>query len=115
MVTPLKERTINLKPAILSQLGYGKDNAIKSKVIARRLELKDDRQVRIAIRELIHDGEPIASSVNPPYGYFIATDRAEAEEYISVTRSRIIEDCKRLRDFRRASREVLIPEQLVLI
>ena len=108
----------NLTPfqqAILLQLGHGKSQAVRGSTIAQRLNFKDDRQVRIAIREMIAEGVPIASTTHPPYGYFIIQGKEEAEEYIGVTRHRIIQDCLRLRDFKRASRKERVPEQLAMI
>ena len=95
-------------------LGYGRKNARTGKELAKLLGFTDDRLIRIAIRELIAEGLPIASSVQQPYGYYIAISYQEAQEYMRVLRSRLVEDAYRRRDFKLAARTVLQPEQPVL-
>lgn len=93
----------------------GINSSTKSKELARRCRATD-RKVRLAIRELIADGIPIASSTNGRTGgYFIAKTGQEAKDYMGKLRHRIIEDCRRLRDFKRAARPLLNPGQLPLI
>ena len=104
-----------LKLAILNQLSKGRNKAIKGNLIAKRLGLRNDRGIRLAIRELIRDGIPVASSVKPPLGFFIAETKEEAEEYKAVLKGRLVEDAYRRRDFKRAARKLIRPEQLVLI
>jgi len=104
-----------LKTQIRSLLRHGKENAITGKSLARILGFRDDRVIRQAIRELIADRVPIASSVNPPYGYYIASSPDEATEYMKVLRSRLVEDAYRRRDFKRASRVILDPHQMILL
>ena len=74
-----------------------------------------ERRARLIIRELIEDGYPIASSVKPPYGYFIAQTREEVREYADGLKARGIEDIIRRRDFLRASRAILQPEQMKMV
>lgn len=81
----------------------GHSKAIKGLRIARLLGLRDDRQVRSAIRDLIADGEPIAAAVQKPFGYFLIEDLEEAREYRESLRSRIIKLCIRLREFKRGA------------
>ena len=83
---------------------------IQSSAIARNSAIPE-RKVRRIIRELIKE-YPIASSVKPPYGYFLAQNRQEVENYAQSLRDRLIEDAKRRRDFIRASHKILHPEQL---
>jgi len=64
------------------------------------------------IRDLIKEGHPIASSTSHPVGYYIAETREEVETYARSIRRRLIEDALRRRDFIRASRKILQPEQL---
>ena len=94
----------------------GRAHAITGRELAFMLEQKDDRRVRLVIRELITDGLPIASSTEPPYGYFIVATRQEVEQYAGSIKSRLIEDAIRRRDFRRAADQYLTPaEQGILI
>jgi len=97
------ETEVNLKQEVLRQLRQGQSHAIKGQVIAERLGFKNDRAVRLAIRELIASGVPIASSVKEPQGYYIAETHQEALEYMAGLRSRLIEDALRRRDFKLAS------------
>ena len=104
-----------LKHAIVSNLKRGKTNALPGRILAQRLGFKNDRQIRLAIRELIADGKPIASSVRPPLGYFIADSGEEAIEYMKVLKSRLVNDAYRRRDFKLAARNILDPYQLGLL
>lgn len=89
--------------AVMQHLHRGRALAIKGYEIARRLGYKDDRLVRIAIRQLIADGVPVASSVQEPQGYYIVESYQEALAYMAVLRSRLIEDALRRRDFKLAA------------
>lgn len=109
------ETKTDLQEAIVSELKRGKLNALPGRLLAQRLGFKDDRQIRLAIRELIAKGYPIASSVSPPMGFFIAQDRKEAERYLSDLKGRLVEDAYRRRDFKIAARAVIQPEQLEMI
>ena len=102
-----------IQTQILNQLKPGKHSAVPGRVLANRLGFKNDRAVRLEIRELIRTGHPIASSVNPPYGYYMAATTEEIEEYLRVMRTRLVEDAYRRRDFKNASRKLYEPgEQL---
>ncbi len=87
----------------------GKERAITGRELAYLVRHRDDRQVRIVIRRLIADGLSIASSTERPGGYYIAITRQEAEEYIAVMRSRLIQDALRIRDFKRNAKRYLEP------
>ena len=87
----------------------GRSRAITGRELATMVGHKDDRSVRQAIRELIREGVAIASSTEPPAGYFIVITRQEAEQYAGSIRSRLIEDAIRRRDFRRAADQFLTP------
>lgn len=113
-MTIATETKENLKDAILHQLHRGRLNALPGRLLAQRLGFRDDRQIRLAIRELIAEGYPIASSVSPPMGFFIAESKKEAEQYLSDLKGRLVEDAYRRRDFKIAARAVLQPEQLAM-
>ncbi len=76
--------------------------AITSLSLAKLLD-STDRKVRLGIRELISRGYPIASTVRPPYGYFIVANRQEADDYMRNLKSRLIEDALRRADFKKAA------------
>ena len=103
------------KVRVRELLGIGKAKARTGKELASVLGLRDDRFVRHAIRELIADKVPVASSVAPPYGYFIANSLEEATVYEKNLKSRLVEDAYRLRDFKFAVRATLQPCQLPLL
>jgi len=94
-----------LKQPILQfiQIHKGRANAVRGSEIASFLGQKNDRYIRLIIRDLIAEGYPIASSVQNPYGYFLVKDREEATEYQQSLKNRLIEDAIRLRDFRRSA------------
>jgi len=93
---------IDIQREVLKILEYhqGRENAIKGQVIASRLGHKNDRAVRLAIRELIASGVPVASSVQEPQGFFIAETYQEALDYMRSLRERLISDAVRRRDFK---------------
>jgi hypothetical protein len=74
------------------------------------------RVIRKKIRELIIDDKiPIASSMNPPAGYFIAKQDARADHYAAQLKSRIFAISERLSAFEHATAKqiqlLLIPSQ----
>ena len=104
-----------MKSMVRACIFHGSGKARKSKAIANVIMLPE-RVVRSEIRELIADGIPIASSTDGKTGgYFIAETKLEAEDYIGKLRHRIIEDCLRLRDFKRASKVLRNPNQMYLL
>lgn len=104
-----------LKQEVRFLLRTGKENARTGKDMAKVLGFKDDRLVRLTIRELIADGVPIISSVHPPYGYYIADNPEEITEHLGELRHRALEVLGRYRDLKLASREILQPHQMALI
>ena len=104
----------SVKQLLANHQGRGK--AIKGAEIALLLGQKDDRFIRLCIRDLIADGCPVASSVQKPYGYFLVENRAEADKYRQTLKNRLIEDALRLRDFKRgAGCKLNVVKQGVLI
>ena len=101
-----------LKQQVLEQLRLGRTNAIPAKILASRLGFQNDRQIRYAIRQLISDGIPVASSVVSPVGFFVAETKEEVALYAATIKSRLIEDAYRRRDFLRASLNIRQPEQM---
>ena len=104
-----------LKAEVRSLLRYGKKNARKGQEIAKTLGFKNDRVIRHAIRDMIAEGLPIASSVNPPFGYYIASSLDEVTDYMKVLKGRLVQDAYRRRDFKVAARKILQPSQLALL
>ena len=104
-----------LKFQVFKQLQRGRYKAIPGNLLAKRLGYKNDRAIRIAIRGLIADGIPVASSVIPPVGFFIAETREEVRQYIANIKSRLVEDAYRRRDFLRAAKKIVQPEQMRLL
>ena len=104
----------DLKSILLRHEGHAR--AITGRELAAMVGQRDDRQVRLAIRDLITDGLPVASSTEIVPGYFVVSTRQEAEQYAGSIRSRLISDAVRRRDFRRAADQYLTPaEQGILI
>ena len=103
-----------LKTQVLESLKGGHRNALTGKLLATRLGFRNDRQIRLAIRGLIKDGYPVASSVVPPLGFFIAETKDEVNLYAANLKSRLIEIALHRRDLLRATREIRQPEQMKL-
>lgn len=103
-----------LRAEVHDLLRYGRKNARPGKEFADLLGFSNDRSVRQAIRFLIAEGVPIASSVTRPHGYFIVNSQDEATDYLKVLKSRLVNDAYRRRDFQRAAREILHPSQMEL-
>ncbi len=99
---------------VLGQLKLGHKHAIPGHLLAKRLELKNDRGIRVAIRSLLEQRHPILSSVRPPMGYFIAETQAEVKECLETLQKRLLEDARRKRDIRLSGEKLLQPEQLKL-
>lgn len=112
-IIPARDRP-KLRKEVMSALGYGRKAAITGKDLASRLGYRDDRLIRVMIRELIAEGVPIASSVSEPMGFFIVKTDEEAANYIRGLKDRIKEDESRLRDFEAAVASFSPPEQLAL-
>jgi len=103
------EEMARLVPKLLEILPSGKENAVTGKELAMRFGMTDDRKIRVAIRELIARGVPVASSVSEPFGYYRCAHEFEAAAYLGNLEARIREDEARLRDFRTACRESNFP------
>jgi len=104
-----------LKTQVLESLRIGHGKALTGKLLATRLGFHTDRAIRMAIRELIKDGYPVAASVVPPLGFFIAETKDEVDSYAANIKSRLVEDAYRRRDFLRASLNIKQPEQMRLM
>ena len=104
MITAAALPTVNLKQElcriILNHVGHSM--AITSRELSV-ITGYPDRAIRLVIRDLIAEGMPIASSTEPPMGYFIASTWEEANHYADTVKGRLIEDAKRRRDFRRSA------------
>ncbi len=102
-------------PTVDDVLMVGEANARKAKDIGAITGLTV-RGVTLAVRELIKEGVPVASSKDSVSGgYYITETREEALGQIHYLRSHIIELAKRMRDYKRASRTIRQPGQLVLL
>lgn len=80
----------------------GSYNPITAKELSNSLK-KDERLIRLLIRELISDGIPVASNTQPPPGYFLISNFHEARRYADSIKSRLIEDALRRRDFNKSA------------
>ncbi len=100
------DNSIKLRLKAILSNHEGKDNAIKRRELRQILNYKDDRQMRIMIRELISEGLPVISTTS---GYYIPLNQQEAIDGIAFLRSYLIEDAKRIRDLKRACSLWLTP------
>ena len=109
---PTTRENIRFRAGILAALRVGRANAVTGNSLAWAFREPDDRKIRAVIRELIHEGHPIASAVSEPMGYYLVANADEAFDYIRTLQDRIKEDEARLADFQAAVKEMKIPEQL---
>lgn len=109
-LTPREARELPPKVLTILRAHVGMENAIFADEIAQQCNYRDDRKIRIAIRELIRQGHVIASdTVN---GYCIARTREEAEATLAITKSRALEDFDRCKDLASAmERKFGVPYQ----
>ena len=99
----MKSKT--LRDGILEHLKSGRENAITGRELANRLGERDTRNIRDEIAKLVHDGIPIASTMEgEPKGYFIIKNHEEAKRYMASETSRINHMAQRLRDFQSAAK-----------
>lgn len=111
---PLKDRQ-EFKRRLLMALGKGRKQALKGSILADQCGYDadgSDRMTRKMIALLIEEGYPIASTTGQPPGFFIAETKEEVKKYAGGLRGRLVEDAIRRRNFLRASRGILQPEQL---
>lgn len=109
-------KTAHLNTKEMEQMLWGVLSAslkpITGKALARMLNISV-RTTRKLIRDMIAQGYQIASSMEPPYGYFVPKTSEERRKYSRQLKSRIREIAKRLRDFDKITAEKI--EQLVLV
>ena len=104
-----------LKEQVLHELHTGRSKAIPGRVLAHRLGFKTDRQIRLAIRELVEDGIPVIGRSAKPRGYYIADNIAEIQAQREVLKGYIIELAKHMRDLKYTIRTLQHEKQLVLM
>ena len=103
------ELKVRVKNVLLRHEGEAR--AITGRELASIFKQRDDRRVRLAIRELRADGLPVAANTESPAGYFVIASRKEAERYALSIRNRLIKDAIRRRDFRRTADQYLTPAE----
>lgn len=72
---------------ILDAIPYGSKNAVRASTLEKITGI-DSRLVRKEIHQMRLHEKLIASSTQPPYGYFIPLTVAEKEHYFNQIRSR---------------------------
>ena len=115
MATAVESPVIAVLSELPHILGIGRENAMTGATLAARFGHRSDRAVRLAIRQLIDEGLPVASETTAPAGFFIANTQEEVDTYAKALRARLIEDAKRRRDFLRAAKNIKLPGQLPLM
>lgn len=91
-----------LVPKLMEIIPTGRANAVTGRELATRFGMSDDRKIRVAIRDLIARGVPVASSVSEPCGYYKCAHEFEAASYLKNLEAMVKEDQARIRDFRTA-------------
>jgi len=85
---------------IIMESCKGRNNAITRRELKQRLGYNNDRQLRLTIAELRHEGLPILFATQSPAGYYTASNYNEIQEGIRAMRSYLIEEAKVIRDFK---------------
>lgn len=81
------------------QLSVGKRNALPGKLLAQRLGVKDTREIRLIINELIAKGLPVIGGQS---GYYIADSAQDCQENIDTLESYIKMTAIHRRNLKRA-------------
>jgi len=115
-LTPVEESELPVRVMEILRRCSRDRRAITGARIARQLGYRNDRKVRVTIRQLIADGQPIVASVSSPFGYRLIASRDEAEAYLKTLRSRAVKTFERLRDVQRAAEKNFgVPHQPLLL
>jgi hypothetical protein len=80
----------------------GRRNAITRRELRQILEIPNsqDRQLRLLIADLRHEGIPILMNTQPPAGYYLPESLVELKEGMNNMRQYIIQECLILRDLK---------------
>ncbi len=80
---------------VLDCIPLGRQNAIKSKAIARRLNVKDIRQVTLAVQILRTKYRlPVGASMIEPFGYYMISNFQEYQESLNTFTHSALESLK---------------------
>jgi hypothetical protein len=85
---------------LLKKDHQGQDRAIKIRDLVdyfRPLHT-NDREIRDTLRQLNHEGYPVLTSTNPPYGVYYAQTQDEINEYRANLVSRLTSLKERIED-----------------
>lgn len=78
---------------VFEYLGRGRAAAKTGKELCRLLDLTP-RELTATIERERKEGHPICAAVQQPYGYYLAADMEEMENYCRSLAHRIAEMCK---------------------
>lgn len=96
-----------LKQSVLQHLSKGREKAISKDSLCQHLDLKDDREMRIAIKELRHERHLIGLSLKKPTGYFIIETVEELLNCMKTLRNYCVEAALTRRDLKVAGKDLL--------
>lgn len=100
--TLTKEQLTEIEIRVLNHLEYGHNNAMSLKNLCLRTGIKE-RKLRMAIESLRRQGWAILIPFKKPWGYFLATDQKELDDYVHYMRSRLVQEYKTFRIVRKAT------------
>lgn len=88
----------------IMQYHIGRKNTITRKEILDLMFLKptdaNQRQLRLVMAELRHDGFPLLFATETPSGFYLPSNLSELEEGLNKVRSYIKTECIALRDLK---------------
>ena len=97
-----KEQLTEIEIRVLNHLEYGHNNAMSLKNLCLRTGIKE-RKLRMAIESLRRQGWSVLIPPSAPFGYFLAENQQELDEYIAYMKHRIIEEYKTYRIVRKTT------------
>lgn len=106
--------TDDLKARVLASLPRGKHNAITGKELAKQLDERGTRKIRLCIEQLRKEQKGVCSSNHEPYGYYLPASREECDETIKVMKyGYLVEINQRIHDLE-AARDAMFPQMKML-
>jgi len=97
-----KDELTELEIKILNHLEVGHNNAIPLKNLCLKTGTSE-RKIRLGIEQLRREGWCVLIPGSAPFGYFLAENQAELDEYIAYMRSRLIEEYRTYRIVKNAT------------
>jgi hypothetical protein len=100
--TITKYELTELEISVLNHLKTGHDKATPLREFCLKTGIHE-RKLRMAIESLRRQGWAVLIPASKPFGYFLAQDRAELDEYTNYMRHRLIEEYHTYKSVKKAT------------